>query len=86
MSESRPAVPVGVPQPLVEALLVDRERMIRVFRIALKELHDRRLLTPRCTGAEDIVELIRYWDTVFGWIKDLGGEELVMMSRRSVRP
>jgi hypothetical protein len=68
--------------PPLEALVVDRDRLIRMLRIALKELHDRRLLTPHLTGESDVVELIRYWDTVFGWIKELQGREVVLMSRR----
>ncbi len=73
----------ATPQPLLEALLVDRERLVRVLRIALAELHERRLTTPKCTGETDIVELLRYWDEVFGWIKQQCGTEMVLMSRRT---
>ena len=84
MSEDRPFYYAGpsCPEPLIEALLVDRERMIRMLRIALAEMHARRLTTPWCTGETDIVELLRYWDEVFGWIKHQSGEDLVLMSRR----
>jgi hypothetical protein len=54
-----------------------------VLRIALAELHARRLSTPWCTGETDIVGLLRYWDEVFGWIKQQGGTDIVMMSRRT---
>ena len=72
----------AAPQPLLEALLVDRERLVRVMRIALAELHSRRLTTPKCTGDTNFLELLRYWEEVFGWIKQQGGEDLVLMSRR----
>jgi hypothetical protein len=52
-----------------------------MLRIALAELHARRLQTPQFTGESDIVQLIRYWDTVFGWIKEQHREELVLMTR-----
>ena len=85
MSEDRIFYDAGpsCPEPLIEALLVDRERMIRMLRIALAELHARRLTTPWCTGETDIVELLRYWDEVFGWIKQQGGADVVLMSRRT---
>ena len=68
-------------QPQLEALLVDRERMLRMLRIALAELHARRLTTPWCTGETDIVELLRYWDEVFGWIKQQHGADIVLLRR-----
>ena len=71
----------GTQQPLLEALLVDRDRLVRMLRIALAELHSRRLTTPECTGATDIVELIRYWDEVFDWIKQQRGTDIVLMNR-----
>jgi hypothetical protein len=85
MSEDRPFYYAGpsCPEPLIEALLVDRDRLVRMLRIALAELHARRLNTPKCTGETDIVELLRYWDEVFGWIKQQGGTEMVLMSRRT---
>jgi len=85
MSEDRIFYDAGpsCPEPLMEALLIDRERMIRVVRIALAELHARRLATPQFTGETDIVEVLRYWDEVFGWIKQHGGTDIVMMSRRT---
>ncbi|HXG97714.1 MAG TPA: hypothetical protein VNJ06_11470 [Gemmatimonadales bacterium] len=70
-------------EPLIEALLVDRERMIRMLRIALAELHARRLTTPWCTGEADVVEALRYWDEVFGWIKQQVGHDVVLMTRRT---
>jgi len=84
MSEDRIFYNAGpsCPEPLIEALLVDRERMIRMLRIALAEMHARRLTTPQCTGERDIVEVLRYWDEVFGWIKHQSGADLVLMSRR----
>ena len=78
---SMPPAP-ATQQPLREALLIDRDRLVRMLRIALGELHSRRVTTPTFTGETDIVELLRYWDEVFGWIKQQGGEDLVLMSRR----
>ena len=72
------------PQPQLEALLVDRDRMIRMLRIALAELHARRLTTPDCTGETDIIQLLRYWDDVFGWIKQQHGMDIVLMNRRNL--
>jgi hypothetical protein len=71
------------PEPLIEALLVDRDRLIRVLRIVLAELHARRLTTPTCTGETDILEVLRYWDEVFGWVKHQSGTDVVLMSRRT---
>jgi hypothetical protein len=73
--------PTTTQQPLLEALLVDRDRLIRALRLTLAELHSRRITTPQFTGEGDIVELIRYWDTVFGWIKEQHGADIVLMSR-----
>ena len=56
--------------------------MIRMLRIALAELHARRLTTPQCTGELDIIESLRYWDEVFDWIKQQpGGTDIVLMRR-----
>jgi len=85
MSEDRPFYSAGpsCPEPLIEALLVDRDRLIRVLRIALAELNVRRLTTPQLTGEADIIELLRYWDEVFGWIKQQHGDDVVLMTRRT---
>ena len=85
MKAPRPRVPTPAAptkQPLLEALLVDRDRLVRMLRMGLKELHDRRLQTPNLTGEWDVVESIRYWDNVFEWIKQVQGREVVLMSRR----
>jgi len=85
MSEDRVPYYAGptFPEPQIEALLVDRDRLIRVLRIALAELNARRLTTPHFTGERDIVEALRYWDEVFGWIKQQHGHDVVVMTRRS---
>lgn len=69
-------------QPPIEALLLDHERLVRLLRVGLEALHERRLTTPQFTGEADISELIRYWDDVFEWIKQQDGDELVLMKRR----
>jgi len=86
MSEDRPLYCAGpsCPEPLIEALLVDRDRLIRLLRIALAELHARRLGTPHFSAEGDIAEMLRYWETVFGWIKQQGGADIVLMSRRTL--
>ena len=76
-----PTVP-ATPPPLLDALLVDRDRLVRVLRITLEELNIRRVTTTQCTGEMDINEMLRYWEEVFGWIKHQGATEIVMMSRR----
>ena len=69
-------------QPQLETLLVDRERMIRLMRIALEELHARRRSSAHLTDEADIVKLLRYWDEVFDWIKQQpGGTDIVLMRR-----
>ena len=61
-------MPPATQQPLLEALLVDRDRLIRMLRITLEELNIRRVTTLQCTGETDINEMLRYWEEVFGWI------------------
>ena len=84
MSETRPIYHPSAETPPLEALVVDRERLVRVLRIALAELHSRRLITPGFTGEYDIIGMIRYWDTVFAWIKEQQADELVLISRRMI--
>lgn len=74
--------PAAPAEPLIEALVIDRERLIRLFRITLAELHDRRHGAPHFSAEGDIAEMLRYWETVFGWIKEQRGEEVVVMTRR----
>jgi hypothetical protein len=71
--------------PPIEALVVDREALIRLMRIALREMHDRRLFTPHLTGEADIVQAIRYWDLVLGWIAQQPAKDLVLMTRHDTR-
>jgi hypothetical protein len=78
MSEDRPVYYAG---PAIEALLVDRQALIRLTRMALDELNNRRLLTPQLTGEQDIGHAIRYWDTVLDWIQQQRGAEVVFLDR-----
>jgi len=48
-----------------------------------RELNERRLTTPSMTGEPDIREALRYWDEVFGWIKQQHGHDVVVMTQRS---
>jgi hypothetical protein len=70
----------------LEALVVDRKALVRLMRIALHEMHNRRLFTPQLSGETDIVEAIRYWDLAFDWITQQPADDLVLMSRRAERP
>jgi hypothetical protein len=79
MSEDGPVYRAAAPP--IEALVVDREALIRFMRLALEEMHSRRRFTPQCTEEYDVVRAIRYWDTVFGWIKERHDDELVLLSR-----
>ena len=76
-------MPPVTQQPPLEALLVDRQRLIRVLRIAIAELHGRRLATPQCTGETEIIQQLHYWDEVFDWLKQQGGADIVLMNRRT---
>ena len=40
-----------------------------------------RLATPPSSGP---IELLHYWDEVLDWVKQQGGEDLVLMSRRTL--
>lgn len=70
------------PQPVLEALLVDRDRLIRMLRITVAELHSRRLATPPSTGSSEIIEMLHYWDEVLDWVKQQHGMDIVLTSRR----
>ena len=76
-------MPPVTQQPPLEALLVDREALIRVLRMTIAELHDRRRATPPCTGQAEIIELLRYWDEVFDWVKQQRGADIVLINRNS---
>ena len=88
MSENRVPYHPGPPppqQPQLDALLVDRQRLIRVLRIAIAELHGRRLATPQGTGETEIIQALHYWDEVFDWVKQQRGADIVLMSRNASR-
>lgn len=71
--------------PPIEALVLDRDALIRLMRIALHEMHNRRLFTPQLTGEADIVQVIRYWDLVLDWIARHHAEDLLLMTRHEGR-
>ncbi|MEX2156734.1 MAG: hypothetical protein WD773_07835 [Gemmatimonadales bacterium] len=67
----------------VEALLLDRERLIRIVRDALFDLHERRRRVVGTPAHPDVVRLIRYLDAVLGWAQEQPGQDLVLISRRA---
>ena len=77
-------MPPVTQQPQLEALLVDRDRLIRMLRVTVAELHSRRLATPPSSGPTEIIELLHYWDEVLDWVKQQGGADVVLMSRRTL--
>ena len=50
----------------IEALLLDRDRLIRVLRNALYELHDERRRQEGTAGHAEVVQRIRYFDAILG--------------------
>ena len=75
-------MPTARAAPPIEALVADREALIRVLRIALTELNDRRLKTPQLTGEANILERIRYWDRVLDWVTTRQEHDVLLMNRR----
>ena len=71
-------MPTAHAAPPIEALVVDHDALIRALRITLDELHARRRITPQLTGELSL----DYMEAVFGWIRTVGGRELVIMERR----
>lgn len=65
----------------IEALMIDRERLIRVLRNALFELHNERHRAEGTPSHADVVQRIRYFDAILGWVKEQP-PELVLMGRR----
>jgi hypothetical protein len=65
----------------IEALVIDRERLLRVLRNALFELHTERQRLEGTPDHPDVVRRIRYLDAILGWVKEQPGE-LVLIGRR----
>ncbi|HET8712748.1 MAG TPA: hypothetical protein VFM23_03600 [Gemmatimonadales bacterium] len=61
----------------VEALVVEQDALVRALRMTLEELHARRRCTPQMMGELNL----DYIEAVFGWIKEAGGGDLVIMKR-----
>jgi hypothetical protein len=70
------------PSPPVEALVVERRGLIQILRRACAELHEQRQGVAGPAEA-DAVRQIKYWEDVLHWVKDQGGSELILMSRRA---
>lgn len=66
----------------LEALVLDRDKFIRVLRQSLTDLHDHRRRTTGTPAHPDAVDLVRYWDAVLGWAKEQHRTDVVLMSRR----
>lgn len=71
------------PSPPVEALVVERRGLIQILRRTCAELHERRQRVAGTTAEPDLVRQIKYWEDVLLWVKDQGGSELIVMSRRA---
>jgi hypothetical protein len=67
----------------VEALVVERRGLIQILRRTCAELHERRQRVAGTTAEPDLVRQIKYWEDVLLWVKDQGGSELIVMSRRA---
>jgi hypothetical protein len=69
--------------PELDALLINRERLIRLLKDALCELHTLHRIAKQRRRGEEILDLIKYWENVLAWIKQFGNQEVVVMSRRA---
>jgi hypothetical protein len=56
--------------------------LIQILRRACAELHEQRQRVAGTPGQADAVQQIKYWEDVLLWVKDQGGSELVVMSRK----
>jgi len=71
------------PSPPVEALVVERRGLVQILRRTCAELHEQRQRLAATPGEADSVRQIKYWEDVLSWVKDQGGTDLIVMSRRA---
>lgn len=64
-----------------EGLLLDRDRLVRMLRNELYDLHNERRRQEGTSGHAEIVQRIRYFDAILGWIQGQPAE-LVLIGRR----
>jgi hypothetical protein len=74
--------PPDLVQAPAEALLLDRERLIRIIRDALFDLHEHRRRVAGTPAHPEVVQLLRYLDAVLGWAQEQPGRDVVLISRR----
>ena len=67
----------------MEALVVERRGLVQILRRTCAELHERRQRVAGTPGEADAVRQIKYWEDVLSWVKDQGGSDLIVMSRRA---
>ncbi len=71
------------PSPPMEALVVERRGLIHILRRTCAELHEQRQRVAGTSAEADAVRQIKYWEDVLLWVKEQGGSELIVMSRRA---
>jgi len=71
------------PSPPVEALVVERRGLVQILRRTCAELHEQRQRVTGTPAEADAVRQIKYWEDVLLWVKDQGGSELIVMSRKT---
>lgn len=69
-----------VASPASEALVLQRQSLVRLLKAVLSHLHDHRRDVPAAQAAEHF-EVIRYWEAVLGWVKQQNGDDVILMNR-----
>ena len=70
------------PSPPVEALVVERRGLVQILRRTCAELHEQRQRVAGTPGEAEAASHIKYWEDVLSWVKDQGGSEVIVMSRK----
>jgi hypothetical protein len=71
------------PSAPVEALVVEGRGLVQILRRTCAELHEQRQRVAGTPAEADVVRQIKYWEDVLLWVKDQGGSELIVMSRKT---
>ena len=69
-----------VASPTSEALVLQRQPLVRLLKTVLCHLHDHRRDVPAGQAAEHF-EGISYWEAVLGWVKEQKGDDVILMNR-----